>query len=70
VLRKEIINTNPKQIHKSRVHKGAAQEVERVVVVVVEEEEEGEVREARKAKEMINFTAVAEIEMGLGQLPD
>jgi hypothetical protein len=68
VLRKEIINTNPKQIHKSGVHKEAAQEVDRVVVV-----EEGEVQEARKAKEMTNLlgiTAVAEIEMGLGQLPD
>ena len=51
------------------MHKGAAQEVERVVVVVEEEAGEGEVQEARKAKEMTNLlriAAVAEIEMELG----
>jgi hypothetical protein len=50
------------------VHKGAAQEVERVVVVE-EEGGEGEVQEARKAKEMTNLlriSALAEIEMELG----
>jgi hypothetical protein len=49
------------------VHKGAAQEVERVVVV--EEGAEGEVQEVRKAKEMTNLlgiAAVAEIGMELG----
>jgi hypothetical protein len=54
------------------VHKGAAQEVERVVVVE-EEGGEGEVQEARKAKEMANLpriSAGAEIEMGAGQLLD
>lgn len=47
------------------MHKGAAQEVERVVV---EGEEEG-VQEARKAKGMTNLlkiTAVADIDGGLG----
>jgi hypothetical protein len=53
------------------VHKGAAQEAAQEVerAVVVEEGGEGEVQEARKAKEMTNLlriAAAAEIEMGLG----